>query len=138
MVPMPYQITFLDDGQGALQQGSGILHGEEILAELGATFSENADLSNLCYSITDVTEVDEVVVSSEYIRLIAEFSHGLSKRVTKLVGVIVAPEPLLFGLGRMYQGFSSTTGWTQAAYHSRAEALEFIRDQLPTKRLSFK
>ncbi len=77
--------------------------------------------------MSDVTKIDSP--SSDRIRALAELAAKADKPGPPSRLAIIAPSPLTFGMGRMYEGYrDGVPGSTKqvGVFRTRAEALEFL------------
>ncbi|HVN82718.1 MAG TPA: hypothetical protein VMW38_27285 [Terriglobia bacterium] len=123
---MPYSTELKDGGKGILHVASGIVTGEELLASASRMLGTVKEGLSPSYAIVDLSEVVELRVSAEEIRLNADINIEISKYVRSGKVAIVAPRDYIYGIARMWQAYSEGTGWITQVFRSKAEAVKWI------------
>lgn len=79
----------------------------------------------------DFSEASEALVSSVEVQTIADENRITATLTPHLVAAVIAPSDHMFGLSRMWETFAEATGWTIQIFRDRAEALAWLREQVP-------
>ena len=124
---MPYSTEFEDEGKGILHVGRGVVTGEELFASANRVLGRVKEGLSPSYAIVDLSEVVEMRVSAEEIRLNVDVNIEISKYVRNGRVAIVAPKDYIYGLARMWQAYSEETGWSTRVFRNKREADEWIK-----------
>jgi len=131
---MPLEIKYIDNGLGALFSGSGVVTGQELT---NINEFESEEYNKCKYWLYDFSETEIFDVSSEEIKTVASQDLSEAKEDPDIIGAVVAPKDLIYGLVRMWEIYSEKTGWNVMVLRSRAEAETWIQKQLNME-LTFK
>lgn len=123
---MPVQINFLDNGIGIEFISSGVVTGEEII-EANKKVYNDKNLIRLKYKIIDRTNCTDYRVSTEEMEIIAEQDRIASKINRNITILLVSPTDLQYGMTRMWQAYTGTTGFTSEIFKDRASADEYLK-----------
>lgn len=127
---MPYTSLYIDGGRGVLKTGSGIVTGPQILAVARDFSLDEIRLCRLVYALVDFSEIDEMQVTPDEVRLIVEVHRKTAVFTPGVLVAIIAQDPLAFGISRFWQSFSEDLGWKAIVVHTRPEAITWLREQL--------
>lgn len=128
---MPYTTTYVDDGKGVHKTGSGIVTGLELFSSAlqGGSLDE-ASARKLRYGLVDFSETTEMKVTSEDIGRIVEINRKLASLTPGAFVAIVAPTALPYAMARLWHTFSVDLGWKASVFHTRADAIVWLRKEL--------
>jgi len=126
---MPIEEKIVDNGLGYIMSGHGIVTGQDIIRvnELTSTDEQH---QKYIYWLYDFSEINDLKVSSEEIMIVANQDLEEAKKKPDMVGAVVAPKDLIYGLVRMWEIYSDNTGWNVMVLRSRDEAETWIKKQL--------
>ena len=124
---MPYSTEFTDGGKGILHVGRGIVTGDEFIASANGILGAVKNGLTPSYAIVDLSEVVELRVSVEEIRINADINIEISRYVRNGRVAIVAPRDYIYGIARMWQAYSEGTGWITQVFRSKGEAIRWIK-----------
>ena len=127
---MAYTTTFIDGGRGVLHVARGIVVSEEILGGAREIQRDEARARQLKYGITDLTDVEELRVTTQDMRRIAEGSKRTALLVPHGFVAIVAPRDHLFGMARMWEALVDEAEWETSVFRTRNEADAWIQTRL--------
>ena len=126
---MPYVTSYVDDGKGLHKNGSGILTGLEIFTSAMQEGINVERAQKLRYGLIDFSEVTEMRVTPDDIRRIVEVNRRLAAFTQGALVAIVAPGPLPYAMSRLWHTFSQDLGWKSNVFHTRVDALAWLRKQ---------
>ena len=126
---MPYTTSYVDDGKGVLKTGSGIVTGLEIFSSALQEGHDEARARKLRYGLVDFTGVVEMKVTPEDVRRIVETNRTLASYTPGAFVAIIAPDSLPYAIARLWHTFSSDLGWKANVFHSRPDAIAWLRKQ---------
>jgi hypothetical protein len=126
---MPYTTSYVDEGKGVLKTGSGIVTGLEIFSSALQEGHDEARARKLRYGLVDFSAVVEMKVTPEDIRRIVEVNRTLAAFTPGAFVAIIAPGPLPYALARLWHTFSDDLGWKANVFHSRPDAISWLRKQ---------
>jgi len=127
---MPYETRLVDEGRGVLRIGSGIVTTSELLEASAKLAMNEAVARNIKYLLADFSEVTDLRLTPNTIHYVAELNRKAAQFSSGAFVAIVAPSPLAYGLGRMWQMLMEEVRWTSAVFHQRAEAIVWLKQQL--------
>ena len=127
---MPYTSSYVDDGKGLHKKGSGIVTSSEMFAAALENRSDEARARKLRYGLTDFSEVTDMQVTPADIRQIVEINRKLAALTPGGIVAVVAPGELPYALSRLWHTLSDDLGWTSNVFHTRADAIAWMRKQL--------
>lgn len=125
---MSVERHLLNDGIGLLYIYKGAVRSEDD-RRADELMDERYDRSTARFSIMDNTRVTENLMTSEEIRMAAEWCIGLSERLPRFIVAVVAPDDLGFGLGRMWQTLSDKTSWSIKIFRDMSAAEEWVHQE---------
>jgi hypothetical protein len=128
---MPYTTIYVDDGKGVRKTGSGIVTGLEMFSSAmqGGSLDE-ASARKLRYGLIDFSEATEMKVTPEDIGRIVEMNRKLASFTPGALVAVIAPTPLPYALARLWHTFSVDLGWKANVFHTRADAVAWLRKEL--------
>jgi len=121
---MPYSTEFVDNNRGVIHTGQGVVLGTEILA---GAIALHAHASTLRHGLVDLTDVEELHISTAELQLIAAENQKTARIATAVVVAVAASGNLAYGLSRMWEVFAESTGWVINVTRSRVEAEAWLR-----------
>jgi len=133
---MPFSTTITPDGTGILRTGRGLVTGADLLAaDSELLHATEKELQQIRYGLVDFSEVTELRVTSDDVRLLARLAERLSELNTEFIAAIVAPRDDSFGLSRMWQVLAEYTGWSSHVFRDRAGAIAWLLERVPGLKL---
>lgn len=131
---MPYVSEFVDGGRGIVHTGSGTLTGEEMIAGALRVRAEVERTRLLEYGLADLSAVDELRVTPEDLRRLADEQLVTARLVPNTVAAVVATKDHIYGMARMWEAFADPTRWVTRVFRERAMAESWLRDQVAARR----
>lgn len=118
------------DHNGLVVACSGILTGEELIRLKRSLASEQN--GGLRYLVVDLTQVDDVTISTVELEVSVEQDERLAAIATpRMLVAVVAPKDIIFGLSRMWEVFvERKTGWVTHVFRSMTHAESWIQQNL--------
>ena len=128
---MPYTTTYVDDGKGIHKTGSGIVTGLEVFSSAmqGVSLDEPS-ARKLRYGLIDFSETTEMKVTPDDIRRIVEMNRKLASFTPGALVAVIAPTALPYAIARLWHTFSVDLGWKANVFHTRADAIAWLRKEL--------
>lgn len=130
---MPYLTEFIDGGRGVVRSGQGIVTGREILEAVRGWDKSRYPLEGITHALIDLSEVSAMELTGDEIRQIAEIDKANSREMRQVYVAIAASRDIAFGMSRMYQGLTVSTGWKVNIVRKRAEAIAWLRSVVDTE-----
>jgi len=124
---MPFSTEFVDNHQGLLFVGSGVVTADEILDAKGALLDQETRLRRIRHAMVLLADVTDLRVTTDEIRQLARIDERLAKVTSNVVVAVVAANDLTFGLARMWEVLADSTGWKTAVFRTRSEAETWLR-----------
>jgi hypothetical protein len=128
---MPFRAEYSPDGAGVLLMGTGLLTGDELIAVTISIGQVGERLSRVRYALVDFSGVVEFRATSQDLAKLADEDVALARRLPNLAIVIVASQPLVFGMSRMWEALAHQTGWRIMVVQTRDEAVDWLRREVP-------
>ena len=123
-------ITFSrNDDEGYLEiKYKGQISDSELLSAYKSYFSSD-DAIPVLNDLTDLSEADLSNLSTEAIQELADYIIRLYEKsgITSLKSAIYAPDPLQFGLSRIYHTISAETPQDMELFRDREKAIQWLR-----------
>ena len=82
---------------------------------------------SLDYLISDYSEANLIKLQPEEVKDVVALDIEANKINPNLVVLLLMPNPLDFGMARMWQSYASPLNWTTHVFKSRAELNKFIK-----------
>ncbi len=131
---MPIEITDLHDGLGNIIIGRGVITEEEYVATLKEHLTQDENkFKKYRFSLADYTAATKVDISSQAIKLIADFCIAAAVSNPEAVVAVVADQDLTFGLARMSEILMAKTGWESQVFRNRKDAESWIQKRIKEK-----
>lgn len=127
---MPYTSFYIDDGRGVLKTGSGIVTGPQILSVARQFSLDEMRLCRLVYALVDFSEVEEMRVTPDEVRVIVEVHRKTAVFTPGILVAIFATDPLAFAISRFWHSYSGGLGWKANVLHTRSEAIAWLKEEL--------
>jgi TPP-dependent trihydroxycyclohexane-1,2-dione (THcHDO) dehydratase len=127
---MPYIASYVDDGKGVHKIGSGIVTGPEMFAAAMTDRSDEARARKLRYGLCDFSETTDMQVTPAQIRQLVEINRKMAELTPGGIVAIVAPGSLPYALVRLWHTLTDDLDWTRNVFHTRADAIAWLRKQL--------
>lgn len=130
---MPYEASYVDDGKGVLKRGIGIVTGLEIYNSCLHDSLDKEKSSKLRYGLIDFTETTEMRVTPGDIRRLVEMNRKLASFTPGALIAIVGPTALPYALARMWHTLSDDLPWESNVFHTRPDAIAWLRKEFVTR-----
>lgn len=130
---MPYTSLYLDDGRGLHKKGSGIVTGLEVISNCVEETIDEERARKVRYALIDLTEVTEMKVTPPDIRVIVDVNRKMASFTPGVPIALVAPGQLSYAMARLWHTLTDDFGWTSNVFHSRPEAVAWLRKELLSK-----
>ena len=127
---MPYTAQYFDDGKGVHKRGYGIVTGLEIFISAMEESRDQERARKLRYGLVDFSEVTDMKVTPDDIRRIVEANRKTAVLTPGAIVAIIAPSELPYALSRLWHTLSDDLGWQANVFHTRADAIAWLRKQL--------
>jgi len=85
------------------------------------------------YIIVTVGSYSNTYQTYEELEFITDRDNKISEKVVRARVAIVAPQDLMFGVSRMYEGMISNPGWSVGVFRTMNEAQNWLYSELPRK-----
>jgi hypothetical protein len=127
---MPLHTEFTADGRGVLQTVTGVISVGELIADLNGRQDDPVRIAQRRFGLIDFSGAAGLTeaTAENLHRLIAE-QRRMARFAPRLDLAVIAPSDLIFGVARMWEGLNDELGWSGCVVRTRAEALEWLRDQ---------
>ena len=134
MACVPLSIEIQEDGVTVHLVASGSVSGRELVEANEAFFGSSREPFRRCrFWISDYSAADLGEVDGPSLRRVSEISLDAARSNPDLVVAIIAGADLSFGFARMWEAFSSETGWRVRVVRSPEEARRWIADGAPVE-----
>jgi len=131
---MPVEIRDSDGGLGNIIIGRGIVTEEEWVDALKKHLTQDKDkFRQYRYSLSDYTETTKLEVSTQKIKLIAEYGKRAAIGNPEAIVAVVANQDLIYGLTRMSKTLIGEIGWEIMIFRSREDAEAWIKKRAKEK-----
>ncbi len=132
MGAVPLSIEIQEDGVTVHLVASGSITGRELVEANEAFFGASLESFRRCrFWISDYSAADLAEVDGPSLRRVSEISLDAARSNPDLAVAIVAGADLAFGFARMWEAFSSETGWRVRVVRGPEEAQRWIADGAP-------
>ena len=123
---VPYTIQYKNEYSIVIVNYTGTVTDDDLLnAYSDVVFSEE-QIMKLKYTISDFSKTDHYLITSECIKEQAEMAVGISKINPNINVLIVAPQDIAFGSGRMWMAYSVDAGWNVQIFRSTNELIQWM------------
>ena len=126
---MPYEIKSEDEGRVSKTRYYGVLTGDEILSSYRDRYADAQKLKKLRIVIADYSDVSKVDLDSLDVSRLAQIALEAARLNPDILLVAIMPDDLVYGLGRMWQGQASPSGWKMYIARSREDAEVWLAQQ---------
>lgn len=121
---MPWQAAYSDTG--AEITFIGVVTAQEICDANDAVYTRPYT-GEFLYCIFDFTAASRVDVSAADVQRIAEQDRRYAPSHPRLAAVVVASEPYVFGMARMWEAYVESSGIHSRVARSRDAAIDWLR-----------
>ena len=122
-MPLTYEDT--KDG-GILVKGKGVISAKEIIEINNDLYRSPENILKIKYQLWDLTNVSEILVSSEDINAFAKQDAAAARVNPKMIIAIVASSDLIFGLSRMWEAYSYNSPFQSMVFRNIEDAEKWI------------
>ncbi len=123
---MPRTITYRPEG--AHVDYSGIVTGVDLFGVNDEVFGHDYP-GGPRYALLDFTAAERVDVTTGDLQRVAEEDRRDAGRIAGVAVVIVAPQTLVFGLARMWEGLVDAEAFDSGVVRTRAEAAKWLAER---------
>ena len=123
---MAYKIQYKNDFSTVIVTYSGNVTDDDLLGAYSDVVISEKQLVKLKYTISDFSETDQYLITSECIKEQAEMAVGVSNINPNITVIIIAPQDMAFGSGRMWIVYADEAGWNVQIFRSMDEALHWM------------
>jgi hypothetical protein len=127
---MPYTSSYVDDGKGLHKYGIGVVTGLELFSSALELSLDEARARKLRYGLTDFSQTTDMAVTPADIRRLVEMNRKAASFTPGALVAIVAPDPLPYAMARLWHTLADDLGWNSCVFHTRADAIAWLRKQL--------
>lgn len=125
---MPYEIKIEDDGAKIITRYFGLLTTADINAAYAERFTDVVKIKKCKVLLSDYSDVTETALDDVNVELLAATYKKASSFNPDVVSVAIMPGDLLYGLGRMWEGYVHGICWKEKIVRTRAQAKAFIEE----------
>jgi hypothetical protein len=127
---MPYISSYVDGGKGMHKTGTGVVTGAELFAVALSDPMDEGRARQLRYGLSDFSGVTDMQVTPGQIRQLVEINRKMASLTPGGIVAVVAPDALSYALSRLWHTLSDDLGWTTNVFHTRPDAIAWLRKQL--------
>lgn len=120
---MPLKNEYLETG--VIVWHWGVVTGEELFYSNRAIY-EHTFVGKFMFQLLDLTRVTDLRVTTQDIESLARMDTALTAEYPQ-VGVIVAEDDFIFGMGRMWNSQAESDSFETAVVRTMGEAIEFLQ-----------
>lgn len=128
---MAYSTEYTPDGLGVIHRGEGIVTGALLIAAAAEHHRDEARARGLKYGYVDFSQVSELRVTAAEVQILADENRKTAALTPTAVVAVVAPLDHAFGISRMWETLMDASNWTTRIFRDRADALAWLRKQIP-------
>jgi hypothetical protein len=122
---MPAEIHVSEGGRVAIFKCEGVVTSEELI-NANAAMYDRCDPARMEVQLVDFVGATRIIIDSDDLRELATQDIDAAGTGFDCRIAIVAPDPVIFGVCRMWQVFVETSGFQTAVFRDMAEALEWL------------
>jgi hypothetical protein len=131
---MPVRIVDIANGNGCAFICEGAVTGEELISANNHVLSTETRLQTWLFCIVDHTHATSTDYRSHEIQRMAAQDKRMSLITAKgFLVAVVSPKDVQFGLSRMWQILSESTGWEINVFRDRATAEAWLAERANMK-----
>jgi hypothetical protein len=124
-------MRYLRDGTFIHSTAHGVVTDAELRDHVQEMYESDARTRRYRCALQDFSRVEEIKISSDAIREVAAMNLEAAKLVPPGAAVaIVASNPLMYGLGRMWEAWVAESGWRTRVFEDCGEAERWLEEQL--------
>lgn len=110
--------------------GRGTVAGHELISSLNEIFYPREAATPIRYALIDMGGVQSYDVNVATIRAMAEIHLAAARRHPGMVVAIYVVGLLAYGLARMWELYTQSSGWEVEIFRYRADAVDWIKEQM--------
>jgi hypothetical protein len=129
---MAFVTTFVNRGRCALQIGSGVVSGSEMVAGARAVRAHVQSGAELTHGLVDLSDVSELHLTAEEVELIAVENHIAAASMPHGTVAVIATKDLAFGMARMWEAMVSGTNWHTRVFRDAEAARAWLHSDTDT------
>jgi hypothetical protein len=126
---MGLMVTIEHQGVGVLFTFSGVLTGDEILAESQALYSQEG-LKKLRYQLVDMRDVNRIELNTEQIQRLAEVDRAAAQQGHGFLIASVVSHDLQAGISKFYRAYVEDPNIESAIFRSMPQARQWLHLKL--------
>jgi hypothetical protein len=130
---MPYTASYVDDGKGVHKKGTGVVTGLEIFSSALQESRNASRPPGIRYALVDFSEATDLKITPEDIRRIVEANRKLATITPDELVAVIAPDGLPYAMARLWHTLSDDIGWTSNVFHTRPDAIYWLRKELQAR-----
>nr|WP_320131309.1 hypothetical protein [uncultured Holophaga sp.] len=127
---MSYTTEIIHGGTGLLRIWHGEVPIQEMLDAARNFLDELPDPARLTHAIMDLSDVSRVQFDLGSLMEVLKVTRESEEKLNPGFMAVVVPGSLLYGLARMYQGYSHDRTWKVGVFRTLQEAEAWIREGL--------
>lgn len=132
---MPYDTEYLDEEGAVITTYWGTLSDSDVRKSGREKLASLDRLKSYRYALTDLSGVDKFDLTSKGIQDNVDIAAKIFKENNRFIVAFVLPTDAEYGMGRMWQVYGDKYGIKSFVCRTRAEAEEWIRENLPKESL---
>jgi len=91
---------------------------------------DEAKARQVRYGLVDLSAVTDMQVTPTHIHQFVEIQHKMAALTPNGIVAVVAPHDLTYALSRLWHTLSYDLGWISNVFHSRRDAIAWLRMEL--------
>lgn len=129
---MPYLTEYVDGNKGVLKTGVGVLTAGDVITSAIREGENPARSRQVQYGLIDLTQVTDMKVTGEQVRQVVEANRKTSSYTPpgQVRIATIAPNPLTYGMSRMWQMLADDLNWKIQIFRSRPAAIAWLIKEL--------
>jgi hypothetical protein len=129
---MPYTKAYVDHGKGLVKTGTGIVTGQEILTLALHDADDEEVVRGLHYGLLDFSAMIEMRVTAQDMMRIVAANRKIATLTQGGKVAVVSPTDMSYGMSRLWHSLSVDFGWKSNLFRNRADAMSWLRKELPS------
>ena len=114
-------------------KGKGTLAASDVSGVNEVIYETEQKIKNITYQLCDYTEVDDVNISAEEVRMLSAQDVTAAKINPKMIIAVVGEKDLTFGLLRMWEIYADEHPFETHVFRTIEEAKLWISDKLESR-----
>lgn len=126
---MPVEYSYIENG-GIFLKGKGILIARDVTNVNNIIYETPQKIKNIVYQLCDYTEVEEINISSDEVRDLANQDIEAAKINPNMLIAIVGKKDVIFGLLRMWEIYTEQTSFEKGVFREIEDAKNWIAKKI--------